>query len=328
MSKIKASTGSSPPRGDGASGGAGSWVSNAHPARTAGRVVMTLIALVLGAMFLNLLVTSPTLQWDVVAHYFTSRQVIDGLIKTIELTIAAMVIGVILGIVLALMRMSRSVILTMGASAFIWLFRGTPLLVQIIFWYNLSSFIPRISLGIPFGPSFASWDVNHIVTPLAAALLALGLNEGAYMSEIVRAGIASVEGGQMEASLVLGLMKGQAMRRIVLPQAVRIIIPPTGNQAIGMLKGTSLVSVISTPELLYSVQIIYAQTFQTIPLLLVASIWYLILTTVLSIGQYYLERHYAKGALRAMPLTPLQKVRRWYATHAPSTVAKKMGSMR
>ncbi|KRF26529.1 hypothetical protein ASG95_00015 [Phycicoccus sp. Soil803] len=306
----------------------GSWVSNAHPARTAGRVVVTLIALVLGAMFLNLLVTSPTLQWDVVAHYFTSREVIDGLIKTIELTIAAMVIGVILGIMLALMRMSRSVILTTGASAFIWLFRGTPLLVQIIFWYNLSSFIPRISLGIPFGPSFASWDVNHIVTPLAAALLALGLNEGAYMSEIVRAGIASVEGGQMEASLVLGMTKGQAMRRIVLPQAVRIIIPPTGNQAIGMLKGTSLVSVISTPELLYSVQIIYAQTFQTIPLLLVASIWYLILTTVLSIGQYYLERHYAKGALRAMPLTPLQKVRRWYATHAPSAVAKKTGSLR
>jgi polar amino acid transport system permease protein len=294
--------------------GARKWkTSNAHPGRTIARLIPPVLAILIALWLAKALVTSPTMHWDVVAEYFTSRQVLEGLYRTIYLTIAAMGIGIVLGVILALMRMSGSVILTVFSSSFIWLFRGTPLLVQIIFWYNLASFMPYLTISIPFGPELASWDVNTIVTPLFAALLALGLNEGAYMSEIVRAGITSVEGGQMEASLVLGMRKGQAMRRIVLPQAVRIIIPPTGNQAIGMLKGTSLVSVISTPELLYSVQVIYSQNFLTIPLLVVASIWYLILTTILSIGQYYLERHYAKGSLRALPPTPLQRGRRWYA---------------
>jgi len=297
------------------SSGVREWTtSTPHPWRGVLRRIPPMLVLALALLAAYGLITSPTMHWDVVGQYFTSRLVLEGLVRTIYLTAAAMGMGIVLGVILALMRMSGSVTLTVFASSFIWLFRGTPLLVQIIFWYNLASFIPRLTLGVPFGgPELASWDVNSIITPLFAALLALGLNEGAYMSEIVRAGIASVEGGQMEAALVLGMRKGQAMRRIILPQAVRIIIPPTGNQAIGMLKGTSLVSVISTPELLYSVQQIYSQNYLPIPLLVVASIWYLILTTILSINQYYLERHYAKGSLRALPPTPYQRCKAWYA---------------
>jgi polar amino acid transport system permease protein len=196
------------------------------------------------------------------------------------------------------MRLSKSLVLSSVASSYIWLFRGTPLLVQLLFWFNVASFVPRLSLGIPFGPSFVSANTNNVVTVLAAAILGLGLNEAAYMSEIVRAGIVSVDAGQGEAALALGMNKRLVFRRIVLPQAMRVIIPPTGNQTIGMLKGTSLVSVISLPELLYSVQLIYARNFETIPLLVVASLWYLIVTTVLSVGQHYVERHFGRGRLR------------------------------
>lgn len=300
--------------------------SNARLGRTITRLVLTVIGLVLAAMLINLLVTSDTLHWDVVRRYFTEKSVLEGLLRTIQLTVIAMAMGIVLGVVLALMKMSGNMLLAAIASGYIWLFRGTPLLVQIIFWYNLASFMPRLSLGVPFGPSFASWDVNSIVTPLSAALLALGLNEGAYMAEIVRAGISSVDHGQSEAALVLGMTKAKAMRRIVLPQAIRIIIPPTGNQAIGLLKGTALVSVISTPELLYSVEIIYAQNFLTIPLLIVASLWYLVLTTIFSIGQYFLERHYARGSFRAMPLTPWQKLLRWFTSHGLSTGVGPLGT--
>jgi polar amino acid transport system permease protein len=315
------------------SSGVREWTtSSPHPWRGLLRRIPAAIAIAAALLITYALITSPTMHWDVVKQYFTSRLVLEGLVRTIYLTAAAMAMGIVLGVILALMRMSRSVTLTVFSSSFIWLFRGTPLLVQIIFWYNLASFMPRLTIGVPFGgPELASWDVNSIVTPLFAALLALGLNEGAYMSEIVRAGITSVEGGQMEAALVLGMRKGQAMRRIILPQAVRIIIPPTGNQAIGMLKGTSLVSVISTPELLYSVQTIYSQNYLTIPLLVVASIWYLILTTILSINQYYLERHYAKGSQRALPPTPYQRCKAWYAKYRSGgllRMAPKGGSSR
>ena len=288
---------------------AGSWMESAQrPAAWAGRLVV----LVLAAMLVHLLFTSPSLQWDVVREYFTGREVLLGVLRTIELTFAAMVVGVALGAALALMRLSRSTLISGAASLYIWFFRGTPLLVQIIFWFNLSSFIPTLSLGIPFGPSFVSADVNSLVTPFVAAVLGLGLNEGAYMSEIVRAGITSVDPGQSEAAHALGMTPSWTMRRIVLPQAMRIIIPPTGNQAIGMLKSSSLVSVIAMAELLYSVQTIYARTFQTIPLLLVASIWYLVLTTVLSWGQYYLERHFNRGSSRGLPPTPMARLQaRW-----------------
>ena len=277
-------------------------------ARMWGRWIVRLIILVLLAMFVHLLVTAKSLQWGVVGHYMTASSILTGLTRTIYLTVIAMAAGIVIGTIVALMRQSRSALINGAAYAYIWFFRGTPLLVQIIFWYNIASFVPRLSLGIPFGPSFVSADVNHLVTPLVAAVLALGLNEGAYMSEIIRAGILSVDAGQMEAALALGMTKKLAMRRIVLRQAMRVVIPPTGNQTISMLKGTSLVSVISMAELLYSVQLIYNTTFQTIPLLVVASIWYLVLTTVLSVGQYYVERHLARSGARPPPRSPMAMI--------------------
>jgi polar amino acid transport system permease protein len=244
------------------------------------------------------------------AMYFTAPSILLGVLRTLELTVISMAFGIVLGVVLALMRLSASALLNVAASMFLWLFRGTPLLVQILFWFNLATFVPVISLGIPFGPSFVSWDTNALITPLVAAILALGLNQGAYMCEIVRAGILSVDTGQMEASLTLGMTRTRAMRRVVMPQAMRIIIPPTGNHAIALLKDTSLVSVISMTELLYSVQIIYANTFETIPLLIVASLWYLLLTTVTSIGQYFLEKRFGRGASRDVRLSLYERITR------------------
>jgi polar amino acid transport system permease protein len=183
-------------------------------------------------------------------------------------------------------------------------------LVQILFWGFIAALYPTISLGIPLGPQFVHFSANSTITPFVAGMLALGLNEGAYMAEIVRAGFISVDEGQTEAAQSLGMTRLQTMRRIVLPQAMRVIVPPTGNETISMLKTTSLVSVIAVTDLLYSVQLIYAVNYRTIPLLIVASIWYLIVTTVLSFGQYYLERYFARGAARELPPTPLQRLRR------------------
>lgn len=293
----------------------GTWGSYA---RGSARWLVRLVILVLIAMLVHLLVTSKTIQWHVVGHYFTEHSILLGVARTLELTVIGMAIGIVLGVILALMRLSTSLLLNAAASAYLWFFRGTPLLVQILFWFNLASFIPRISIGVPFGPTFTSWQTNSLITPFVAATLALGLNQGAYMCEIVRAGIISVDQGQMEASLTLGMTRSRAMRRVVLPQAMRIIIPPTGNHAIALLKDSSLVSVISMTELLYSVQIIYANTFQTIPLLIVASLWYLLMTTVTSIAQYYLERHFGRGATRTARLSAYERLRTAWADSASS----------
>ena len=271
----------------------------------------TAAVLVMAAVIVNVLVTNPNVGWDHVADYFFSTDILKGLLRTIELTVLAMVIGIAIGVVVAVMRLSPIPVLSGVSWIYIWFFRGTPLLVQIIFWYNLAALFPVLSIGIPFGgPTIVSGDSNVLITPFVAAVLGLGLNEGAYMSEIVRGGIQSVDHGQTEAATALGMTRGRTMRRIVLPQAMRVIIPPTGNQVISMLKSSSLVSVTSLPELLYSAQLIYNANFLTIPLLIVASIWYLIVTSVLSWGQYYVERHYARGSARSLPLTPPQKLRR------------------
>jgi polar amino acid transport system permease protein len=182
--------------------------------------------------------------------------------------------------------------------------------VQLLFWEFISALYPKISLGIPFvGVTFLHGNANTIVSGLTAASLGLGLNEAAYMAEIVRAGILSVDEGQAEAAHALGMTRLQTMRLIILPQAMKVIIPPTGNETISMLKTTSLVSVISYQELLYTVQLIYGRTFQTIPLLIVASTWYLIVTSVLTFGQYYLERYFGRGSTRNLPPTPFQRLR-------------------
>ncbi|MGE5136800.1 MAG: amino acid ABC transporter permease, partial [Gemmatimonadota bacterium] len=227
----------------------------------------------------------------------------------------------VLGVLLAVMRLSANPLLSGSSWVYIWFFRGTPVLVQLLFWYNLAALYPKISLGVPFGPSFVTFSANSLITAFTAAILGLGLNEGAYMAEIVRAGILSVEHGQAEAAQALGMTRGLTMRRIVLPQAMRVIIPPTGNETISMLKTSSLASVITVTELLYAVQLIYSVNFKTIPLLIVASIWYLIATSVLTVGQYYIERHYARGSVRELPPTPWQRLRRYLFTFHPGVPA-------
>jgi polar amino acid transport system permease protein len=264
---------------------------------------------VLVAMLVHMLVTNENLEWNVVGQYFWVPIMREGVLRTIWLTVASMAIGVMLGAVTAVMRLSQNRIVSTAAWLYTWFFRGTPVLVQIIFWFNIPLLIKSFSVGIPFGPEFWSEESKTLVTSTVAALLALGLNEGAYMSEIVRAGIISVDEGQAEAAQALGMTRLQIMRRIVLPQAMRVIIPPTGNETISMLKTTSLLSVISVFEIFRSAEAIYNANYKVVPLLIVASIWYLILTTVLSFGQYYVERYYARGSSRNLPPTPLQQAR-------------------
>lgn len=268
------------------------------PLRHRGRTLFAAILIIIAAGLMLSMITNPRFQWSVVGEYLFDESIMAGLFMTIWLTIAAMVIGVILGTCIALMRISRNPVLGAIASVYLWIFRGTPLLVQLIFWFNLSVLYPKITIGFPFGPNLGSFDANTYITVYAAALLGLGLNEGAYMSEIVRSGLGAVPVGQREAAEALGMPSWRVMLRIILPQAMRVIIPPTGNQLIGMLKTTSLVSVIAMQELLYSAQLIYTANFQTIPLLIVASIWYLVLTSVLSVGQHYLEQHFGKSDRR------------------------------
>jgi polar amino acid transport system permease protein len=268
------------------------------PVRRYGRWIVTIVMLVLAALVVQSLLTNPRFQWNIVFAYFLNDQVLTGLLITIGLTVIAMVVGIAIGVIMALGRESRNPVVAAAAGLYIGFFRGTPLLVQLIFWFNLAALYPVLSLGIPFGPTFATFDTNALISPFIAAVLGLGLNEGAYMSEIVRAGLQSVDPGQANAAQALGMKKGQVFRRIVLPQAMRVIIPPTGNETISMLKTTSLVSVIAIPELLFQVQAIYSRTYQVIPLLITVSLWYLLLTTVLSIGQYYVERHFKRGDVR------------------------------
>jgi polar amino acid transport system permease protein len=253
------------------------------------------ILAVFAAMLTNLLVTNPRWQWDVVWQYIFSPPILAGVSKTIQLTVIAMAIGLVIGVIAAVARLSPNPITAKIATLYVWFFRGTPLLVQLLFWFYLSALLPEISLGIPFGPSFVTLDTNVVITPFIAAIVGLGVNEGAYMSEIVRAGLLSIPRGQTEAAQAIGMTRGQVMRRIILPQAMRIIVPPTGNQLIGMLKHSSLVLVIGYSELLTSATLIYARTFETIPLLVVAALWYLVITALLSTGQYFVERHYGRG---------------------------------
>lgn len=247
------------------------------------------------------LITNPRFEWDVVFSWFASERLFTGLMRTLQLTVISMVVGIAVGVALALARLSKNFIVAAVASFFIWLFRGVPVFVQLLFWGFIAAIYPRITVGVPFGPEFFSVDANTLITPFLAAILGLGLNEGAYMSEIVRAGLISVHRGQTEAANALGMRSFTVLRRIVLPQAMKIIIPPTGNQTISMLKTTSLVSVLAFPELLYSAQLVYSANFKTIPLLLAASLWYLLMTSILSIGQYFIERHYNRGSGKPVP---------------------------
>jgi polar amino acid transport system permease protein len=238
-------------------------------------------------------------QWGTVGDYMLSRPILTGLARTLELTAIGSLVGFLGGVLLAVMGLSGAPVAVIASKVYVWFFRGTPLLVQLIFWFNLGALYRVISFGIPWGPAFWHANANDLVTPFSAAVLGLGLNAAAYFSEIVRAGIQSIHHGQTEAAYALGLTKAQTLFSILLPQAMRVIVPPAFNEMIGMLKYSSLVSVLAVPELLYSAQLIYARNYETIPLLMVVSIWYIVGSTVLTVIQHYLERYYAKGVRTA-----------------------------
>lgn len=246
----------------------------------AGFVVLGLLALLLSS-----LVSNPNLDWNIVGKYFTSSAILDGLKVTLWLTGASMAIGIVLGTVVALMRMSSNPVLSSVAVGWVWFFRGTPLLVQLIFWYNLAALYPTLF----------SVQTNSIITPVVAALLGLGLSESGYMAEIVRGGILGVDREQLDAAKALGMRRKTRFFWVTWPQAVRLIVPATGNRTISQLKDTALVSVIAMQDLLYTAQIIYARNYQTIPLLVVAVLWYLIVVTILTMGQRILERYLGRG---------------------------------
>jgi polar amino acid transport system permease protein len=267
-------------------------------ARRPGQWVSAVVLLVLFAMLVNTVITNGRFQWGVVGDYFLSGSIMRGLVLTLWLTAAVMVCGFLLGIGLAAMRLSTNPILRTLSFGYVWLVRSVPPLVQLLFWYEIASLYPQLSLGIPFGHEFVTVKTAHLFTGILAAFVGLTVDIAAFSAEIVRGGIVSVERGQSEAAEALGLSRGRIFRRIVLPQAMPAIVPATGNLLIGLLKATSIVSVIAVQDLLYSVQLIYQQNFLIMPLLMVATLWYIILTTVLSIGQYFIERYYARGKRR------------------------------
>lgn len=270
----------------------------AVPVRHPSRWVSVVVLLVLVAMLVKSFFSNPNYDWHDQWHYAFTGPVLSGVWITIELTVAAMAIGVVGGIALAVGRLSPNPVLSSISWFYVWFFRGTPLLVQIAIWYNIASLFPHLSIGIPFGPTFASARSVDIVKPLTAGILGLGLNEAAYMAEIVRAGLLSVDEGQTEAACALGMSSPLTMRRIVLPQAMRFIVPPTGNETISMLKNSALVSTIAVAELFQQAQNISNRTYIVIPMLIMASLWYLAMTSVLTIGQFYIERYYGRGQNR------------------------------
>jgi polar amino acid transport system permease protein len=259
-----------------------------HPWTWFASAVVVLIA---GLVFYSV-ATNPAFEWPVVVQYMLDEQILIGLSRTLELTLVAMAIGLVIGTLLAMMRLSSNRLLSTLSWLYIWFFRSVPVLVQLIFWYNFGALYATISIGIPFGPTLYSASTNAMITPLFAALAGLGLAQAAYTAEVIRGGIASVPHGQARAARALGMRPMLIFRRIVFPQAMRVIIPPVGNEVISMVKSTSLVSVIALAELLYTAQLIYARTYETIPLLIVASLWYLIIVSLLSVGQHVLERKY------------------------------------
>ncbi|AAK90782.1 ABC transporter permease [Agrobacterium tumefaciens] len=259
---------------------------NGKPVRW-GQLATGSIAILMLALMTLAIGRNQSVQWSEIPRYMIDPVILGGVILTLELTAGAMVAGIIIGCLVAVMATSQNIVLKAIAVAFVWWFRGVPLIVQIFFWFNIALFVPEIGFG--------SWSVsvNDIVTPAFAGFLALGLHEAANMSEIIRSGLTAVDRGQREAASSLGLRPLQTLRTVVLPQAIRLIVPPTGNQAIGMLKASAIVSVIGMQDLLTQAQAIYARNFLVIELLCVASLWYLGITTIASIGQHYLERKLA-----------------------------------
>jgi polar amino acid transport system permease protein len=276
------------------------------PVRHPGRVVGGVVVLLLLVGLFYRLGTLSTIHYGSITKYLFQGSITGGVLRTVELAVLSQLIGIVLGTLLATMRLSHNPVLSSVSWLYIWFFRGTPLVVQILFWFNG---VPQIvGPTVHLGP-FYSGSTTALLTVFVAATLALALNEAAYMAEVVRAGILAVDEGQTEAAQALGMTGGMTLRRIVLPQAMRVIIPPTGNEFISMLKNTSLIVVIGQTELLGRTTGIYSQSGEVFELLVMASIWYLALTSLAYVGQYYLERRFARGSVRDLPPTPLQRLR-------------------
>ena len=282
---------------------AGPEAIKAIPVRHNRRDVSALVAIPLLVGVVNAF-SQGKINWGAIPDYFFDDRILDGVGKTLLLTVLSMVIGIVGGVMLAVMRLSKNPVTSSIAWFYIWFFRGTPVLVQLIVWFNLGLVFEYINLG-----PFYKDEWSDFMTPFLTALLGLGLNEAAYMAEICRAGLLSVDEGQTEASHALGMSHAKTLRRIVIPQAMRVIVPPTGNEVINMLKTTSLVSVVQYPELLRAAQDIGQTSGAPAEMLFLAAAWYLLMTSIFSIGQYYLERYYARGSSRSLPATPFQKIK-------------------
>lgn len=276
-----------------------------QPRRRYGEWALGLVVLVVVGLVVRSLYTNRNIDHHVIGEYLFSSPILSGLWVTIQLSLLAEVIGIVGGLILALARQSHNVVISWLSWAYTWLFRGTPLLVQVIFWGNIALLLRTVQVGIPFtGVVWFHTSTNTLITPFVAATLALGLNEAAYQSEVFRSGILSVPAGQRNAGKALGMTRWRVDRHIVLPQALRVVIPPTANQFISLLKASALVSVIAGGDLLTRAEDIYAANYRTVELLLVAAFWYIVLTSLTYVGQHFLERRagrgYGRSALRGL----------------------------
>jgi polar amino acid transport system permease protein len=279
----------------------------AVPLRRPGRFLAAAVVLIAAGLFVYGVATNTAYDWGTVGKYLFDVRVEKAALITLTLTFLSMVFAIILGCLLAVMRLSPNQVLKSVSWVYVWFFRGTPVYVQLVFWGLMPIIYKTVDLGVPFVHQFAHIKTASFFTYFWLAVIGLTLNEAAYMAEIVRAGINSVDEGQTEAATALGMSWSQTMRRIVLPQAMRVIIPPTGNEVISMLKTTSLVTAVPYTLDLYSrTRDLSVETFNPIPMLIVASAWYLFFTSILMVGQYYLERYFARGASRRMSAKQLQ----------------------
>ncbi|WP_034949811.1 amino acid ABC transporter permease [Erwinia oleae] len=269
-------------------------VSKKYAGRWISALIVALLLLAAGHSMLN----NPRFEWAVIAENFTAPSIIQGVLMTLQLTAISVIVGFAGGTVLALMRLSSNPVLVAVSWSYTWFFRGVPMLVQLFLWYNVAALYPTLSISLPWIGEIWSAPANALISPFSAAVIALVMHQSAYAAEIIRAGIQSVGAGQIEAARALGYRPAQIFRHTILPQAMRAILPPAGNEVIGQLKTTAVVSVISLQDVLFSAQIIYQRTYEVIPLLLVATLWYLVLTSLLSVGQYYVERYFSRSSYR------------------------------
>lgn len=285
--------------------------SHSYPIVRRPRHGMLVVAAVAMALMLALVLSvagNPNFQWEAVALYLFHPSILRGLGSTLLLTALVLLAASIVGTAVALMYLSSSRVLQTIARLYVWVFRGVPALIQLIFWFNLALVVREVSLTLPgLGMVFAV-DINDLISPWTAAVIALSLCEAAYLAEIIRAGILSVPPGQTDAARSLGMTRRKTLWRVIAPQATRFIIPPTGNAAISLLKMTSLVTYVAVDDLFYAAQSIYARTFETIPLLIVVAFWYLAVVTVMSVGQGFLEDHYGQHQSRRWT-APIVRIR-------------------